>query len=898
MPTAGLRNVVHRLRTAASLQEALGLPDGDLLGRYVADQDAVAFEALLRRHGPMVLSVCRRLLANPCDAEDAFQTTFLVLVRKAPSVVPRERVAAWLYGVACHAAQKVRAATFRRRCHERQVRALPEPATVADGLWHDLAPLLDQELSRLPEKYRLPLVLCDLEGRTRTEAARHLAWPEGTVAGRLARGRALLARRLARHGLPLSGGVLAALLARNAASACVPVALVIATSKAAAGAVPGRVAVLVTGVLQAMFLSKLKAGVTAVLMAAVVLGFAGVLAHRTWAERPGEPPREQAKDDEKKPDGPEDAAAKELKSLQGAWNVVALAADGQRATPDDMKGMRWTFKGARIAGIDPGDKKATEFGEVKLDPTKNPKHFDLILLEGELKGKSQPGIYKLEDGLLTVCLRDEKALEKGRPKEFTADAGSDQGLIVLERPEAPGAPAKPEAGARKAEADAMEGKRWVVKDKDTLELVGPAGMIGPPLKLPRYRLEPGQELAYTGDVSIGSGRARFRQHQDWRLWVVGANKEGGWRVVIRRRDVIPEGVHGNPERRKKVYFARCDLFPDGRVVMAKSFGVPLLTRSLLPLLPPGTAEAVRGWSVEEQGLAAYRYRLLPPPAQGRCAVEAVPEPVLGVTGAQLTKGTLTFDTQRGLPEKAQWEGKDERATLQLGEVKMHDQAWRQEFAADVERYFAAQDVYYRVLARPGTAPAEVKATLDKAEADLNAARRSLTRPEFQEQIDALLAEHGQQAKAAAEEAERRAAVIGQPAADWSTTDLDGKAHALKDYRGKVVILDFWYKDCFWCLRAMPQVKEVAAHFKDRPVVVLGMNTHDKDEDARPVMEKMGLNYATLKAAGLAEKYKVQGFPTLIIIDPEGVVRDVHVGYSPALKEEVVKSVERLLKAKP
>ena len=88
--------------------------------------------------------------------------------------------------------------------------ALPEPATVADGLWNDLAPLLDQELSRLSDKYRLPLLLCDLEGRTRTEAAKRLGWPEGTVAGRLARGRALLARRLARHGLPLSGGVLAA----------------------------------------------------------------------------------------------------------------------------------------------------------------------------------------------------------------------------------------------------------------------------------------------------------------------------------------------------------------------------------------------------------------------------------------------------------------------------------------------------------------------------------------------------------------------------------------------------------------------------------------------------------------------------------------------------------------
>jgi RNA polymerase sigma factor (sigma-70 family) len=902
MPTAGLRNVVTHLRTAASLKDALALPDGELLERYVAAGDGVAFEALVRRHGPMVLSVCRRLLANPCDAEDAFQATFLVLVRKAPSVVPREKVASWLYGVACHAAQKVRTATFRRRCHERQVRALPEPATVADELWHDLAPLLDQELSRLPEKYRLPLVLCDLEGRTRTEAARHLAWPEGTVAGRLARGRALLARRLARHGPPVSAGVLAALLAQNAASACVPVALVISTSKAAAAeAVPERVAVLISGVLRAMFLSKLKAGMTAVLLAVAVLGFAGLLAHRTWAERPaepGEPPREQAKDDAKKPDRPEDAAAKELKSLQGDWNVVALAAAGQRATPDDVKGMSWTFKGARIAGINPGDKKATEFGEVKLDPTKTPKHFDLVPLEGEIKGKSQPGIYKLEDGLLTVCLRDEKALEKGRPKEFTADAGSDQGLIVLERPEQPGAPAKPEAGAQKGASDAMEGKRWVVKDKDTLELVGPAGTVGPPIKLPRYRLKVGQELVYKGDVSIGSGRSRFRQHNEWHVWAVGANKDGGWHLVVRHRHVIPEGVYGNPEQQRGARFTRCELFPDGRTAEAEAAGRPQLTHGPLPLLPASAAEAARGWTAKEEAVSAtYRYRLLPPPGAGRCALEVTLEPGAGVVAEQ-GKGVLTFDTERGLPEKAQWQGKHERATLQLDEAKAHDEAWCREFAADAERCFAAEGAYYRVLARPGAAPAEVKAALEKAEADLKAARRGLTRPEFQEQADALLAEHGRQAKAAAEEAERRVAVIGQPAADWSTTDLDGKAHALKDYRGKVLILEFWYKDCFWCVRAMPQVKEVAAHFKERPVVVLGMNTNDKDEDARQVVQKVGLNYATLKAAGLAEKYRVQGFPTLVVIDQEGVVRDIHVGYSPDLREDVVKSVERLLKAKP
>src|SRR5262245_37498980 len=138
MPTVGLRSVIDRLRTAAPLQGTPGQSDGQLLERYVVRRDEIAFEALVRRHGPMVLGVCRRLLANPSDAEDAFQATFLVLVRKAPSVFPREKVASWLYGVAYRAAQKAGAVAARRRVRERQVETLPGPTPGASGQWPDV----------------------------------------------------------------------------------------------------------------------------------------------------------------------------------------------------------------------------------------------------------------------------------------------------------------------------------------------------------------------------------------------------------------------------------------------------------------------------------------------------------------------------------------------------------------------------------------------------------------------------------------------------------------------------------------------------------------------------------------------------------------------------------------
>src|SRR5262249_27234943 len=153
-----------------------------LLEGYVRGREEAAFAALVRRHGPMVWGVCRRVLHSHQDAEDAFQATFLVLVRKAASVVPREMVANWLYGVARQTALKARATTARRRAREKQVTAMPEPPLEQQALWDDLQPLLDQELGRLPDKYRAVIVLCDLEGKTRKEAARHFRLPEGTVA--------------------------------------------------------------------------------------------------------------------------------------------------------------------------------------------------------------------------------------------------------------------------------------------------------------------------------------------------------------------------------------------------------------------------------------------------------------------------------------------------------------------------------------------------------------------------------------------------------------------------------------------------------------------------------------------------------------------------------------------
>jgi RNA polymerase sigma factor (sigma-70 family) len=272
MPSGFLRSV----RRAVLSQDCGGLTDGQLLTCFMEQGDPAAFEGLLRRHGPMVLGVCRRILGDSHDAEDAFQAVFLVFVRKANSIAPREAVGGWLYGVAYRTAVEARNKRGRRRAREKQVEAMPHPSVEPDDTWPELKPLLDKELNRLPEKFRVPVVLCDLEGLPRRQVARQLGVPEGTLSSRLHTGRRTLAQRLSRYGLALSGGALAATLTRRA-SAALPTPLVVSTVKVASGqGVAAAAAVALSKeVFKTMFLAKLKLAVGAVVVVAA-LGAGGV----------------------------------------------------------------------------------------------------------------------------------------------------------------------------------------------------------------------------------------------------------------------------------------------------------------------------------------------------------------------------------------------------------------------------------------------------------------------------------------------------------------------------------------------------------------------------------------------------------------------------------------------
>jgi RNA polymerase sigma factor (sigma-70 family) len=444
MATCTLNPVIDQLRRAALLPNGAGLTDGQLLESFISRKDEGAFEVLMRRHGSMVQGVCRRVLRNHHDAEDAFQATFLVLVRKAGSIVPREMVANWLYGVAYRTALKARSMIARKRVRERQVAEMPEPETAEpDHRWRDLRPLLDKELTCLPDKYRTPIVLCDLEGKAGKDASRQLGWPEGTVASRLSRGRAMLSKRLTRHGLALSGGSLVAVLSQNPASASVPISLISSTVKAASylaagqalttGLVSAKVTALMEGVVKAMLLNKLKMTLVSFAVIGVVGTGLGGLSYRAVAndDTARQSGQQQVAQADLKPfdavnASKEEAVKEEKKILLGVWKLVSCETEGEKVPEKILKGevVRWTVTESTIKWTVNGEGKGED--KYRLEPTAKPKAIDLANKEG----RRTRGIYLLEQDALKVCI-NEKGQE--RPKEFASRPNTHLSVMVFQR---------------------------------------------------------------------------------------------------------------------------------------------------------------------------------------------------------------------------------------------------------------------------------------------------------------------------------------------------------------------------------------------------------------------------------------------------------------------------------
>jgi RNA polymerase sigma factor (sigma-70 family) len=409
-----ITEIVRDLGHKERMQFALTLSDTQLVEQFARYREEEAFEALLHRHGPLVFSVCRRMLFDLQDAEDAFQATFLVFARKAGSITDRSLLSNWLYGVAFRVASRVRKNGLRRQALERQA-GIAEFAEEEKPLDTELAALLHEEVQRLPDKYRGPVVLCYVEGKSNEEAAGQLQWPVGTVKTRLGKARELLRSRLARRGVALTS----ALLVPSALCAAVPTVLLEKTFQTAIPFTTGNVIIggaaspaltLATGVIRTMWLAKLKLLASSVLAFAFVLGMGG-FAYQSFAVEPA------AKKDAKK---------KEDKDvIQGTWKVEKVEEDGADAS-ESPHGKLFMSKPLAINA----DKIVMEgLFEMtyKLDPTAKIKTLDL----DNGGGKMFECVYTLDGDSLKIC---SPVMPGGdRPSEVATKAGSKTRLLILKR---------------------------------------------------------------------------------------------------------------------------------------------------------------------------------------------------------------------------------------------------------------------------------------------------------------------------------------------------------------------------------------------------------------------------------------------------------------------------------
>ena len=425
--------------------------------------------------------------------------------------------------------------------------------------------------------------------------------------------------------------------------------------------------------------------------------------------------------------------------------------------------------------------------------------------------------------------------------------------------------------------------------------------------VPAYSPKPGQVLNYEENQAFKGSGENSAYRTTWRIWVVGKNDDGSWLMVVRETTKSlgqsPASAHEN----EMVTLARIDLFPDGKVPRTPMLGTRFDPAHLFPRLPANDKESSTGWLAhDDRDDATVRYKPIAKKASRRRNRRSNFDADQSSYMEKIYEGkdtrTFHFDRGKGLVTRAEVVREfgshlNSRGTGTL-ELKAIEEIGPQKLAIfrdELNLCFDSIEAYRKLYRSVPTAGAAAESLLNKARTVLTDARAKVTIPEALAAIDDQLKNHNQFAKYQIDEAKKIAGVLGHASPTWEVKDLNGQTHTLDQYRGKVLVLDFWYRGCGWCMRAMPQVKAVAAHYQGRPVAVFGMNNDRKEQDAKFVVQKMAIAYPVLRSDELPAKYGVSGFPTLIVIDQQGKVADVHIGYSDHLFEDVTATIDRLLK---
>jgi len=841
-----------------------GLAEGQLLRRFVTCRDGVAFEALVARHGPMVLGVCRRKLGDPHEVADAFQATFMVLIRKAGTLRDAEQLGPWLHGVAFRIATRARSdASRRRECERRGARAeAVEGESVPDR--ECLRRIIDEEVNRLPAPYRGPIILCYLEGLTHEQAAHRLRCAPGTLRGRLDRARAKLRSRLARRGLAPAAALAACTLAAETAAATVPPSLAAATigmveQALASGAVvrpaSGSIATLADGLLRTMFLSKLK--LAASFVAGVsVLATVLTLAHAFDGAHPAPAPPQDRAAVQPAPaqaiDGP--APDRKRRSVRIRGSVT----DAKTGKPVGKFRVMPGYGNGQVPVWEPGKAIEALGGSYKINLTPEYRlRFLRIESEGYLRvvspgftrdapehvfdvrldpGTGIAGIVRLPDGTLCagadVVCGPWPAIANGRPPvgpDYAIVKTGTDGRFAFPQ-EVPAYPIVILDGRGFVErtVDQLAASREVTlqpwgRVEGTLRIGNRPG-AGEALSLPDRPLDDSTERrARFGAQATADASGRFvfervvpGEAKLWRRFPTGPQTQNGSFLTL--IDVKPGGT------------TRVTIGGTGRPVIGQ-------------LIAPAAIAAWVDWSNDWGSWIQRKQHVPRPPPEldGREKVQ------WRLAWERSEEGKAFREAERRYGLKVAPDGtfriEDVEAGIYELEIMLADAPSRdREDPCRIGGLLGVADLDFRVPDMPGGRSDE---PLDLGAITL----RPLRKPQVLR--------------------------VGDPAPAFRVETIDGKMLELAGYRGRFVLLHFWNGNCDDCLAETPHLKAVyEALGRDERFVMIGLSLDSHKSFVKSYADDHGLRYAQSIVAGsrdLLDKYGLREVPSIWLIGPDGRV---------------------------
>jgi peroxiredoxin len=420
--------------------------------------------------------------------------------------------------------------------------------------------------------------------------------------------------------------------------------------------------------------------------------------------------------------------------------------------------------------------------------------------------------------------------------------------------------------------------------------------MGSPLPVaqafPRYIFQPGRKMLYSDNSTTEYPRGNWTTIRQVEIWVIRQNPDGSYHLILNQAETSvlePKGGERS-QNGPDISWGWCDIRPDGSVVPGSQMGQVDPGLIFIPL-PNDTVQAKQGWErsgeLDEHDLFRLDSKSL---TDSVWAIEENVKTPLDDIYLISNRELIRLNVRQGLSVSREghatqsYGNRTSTSSLRLDSVARFDSGVVMKFLPDLSTFLLTDSA------------ATALDLLGKADAMLELAHDGL----HDSGLKALMGQRIDEISDAvkhAKEAGKETTLKGKPAPDWNLTDLDGKTHALKQYRGKVVVLDFWYRGCPWCIRAMPQVNQLAQDFKDQGVQVLGMNVDKDTADARFVVNKLKLGYPSLRAGEMPKKYGVTGYPTVLVIDRKGIVRDIDIGYSPDVGAKLTRSVQALLESK-